>query len=150
MDDKLKKLMKAKGDKKMHPIEKEAKMRSLGELHSMAKGMLGERLHGLKKVSVASDSKEGLEEGLSKAKDILDGKLSGNNVSDTSPEMADAMAEETLETPEEEAEESPAEQELEAKAGLEMHHPDMEEMDEQDIDQKIQELLEMKKRLAKK
>jgi len=149
MDDKLKKLMKAKGDKKIHPIEKEAKMRSLGELHSMAKNMLGDRLQGLKKVTVASDSKEGLEKGLSKAKEIVDGKLSGNNVSDVSPEMANAMAEETLETSEEEAEESPAEQELEAKEGIEMHNPDMEEMDEHEIDEKIQKLMEMKKRLAK-
>jgi len=150
MDEKLKKLMKSKGEKKMHPVEKEAKMASLKELHSMAKNMLGDRLHGLKKVSVMADDKEGLEEGLSKAKSLLDGKLEDGGVSDTSPEMADKLAKETLETPEEEAEESPEEQAMEAAEGTEMHHPDMEEMDEDSIEQKIQHLMEMKKRLAKK
>lgn len=150
MDEKLKKLMKAKGDKKMHPIEKEAKMTSLKELHDMAKGMLGDRLHGIKKVSVMAPNKEGLEQGLSKAKSLLDGHLGDHGVSDTSPEMADKLAEETLETPEEEASESPEEQEMEAAEGVEMHHPHMEEdMDEHSIDEKIKHLMEMKKRLKK-
>lgn len=145
MEDKLKKLMKHKSGKEMHPIEKEAKMKSLGELHQMAKDMLGERLHGMKKVSVMSPDKAGLEAGLSKAKEMLEGKLEDGGVSDTSPEVADHLAQETLETPEEEAEESPEEQAREEAEGTELHHPH-EQMSEDEIDQKIRELMELKKK----
>lgn len=143
MDEKLKKLMKHKSGKEMHPIEKEAKLRSLGDMHKQAMDMLGKKLGGIKKVSVIAPDKSGLEKGLSTAKSLLDGHLEDHGVSDVEPTLADHMSEETLETPEEEMEESPEEQAMEAEEGSEMH-PEMSEMD---IDEKIARLMEAKKRM---
>lgn len=76
----LKKLMQKKMEKEggMEPKAKEAKMELLKELRDMASGMMKEdldgHLSGLKKVTVASDSQEGLKEGLEKAEDIVEKK----------------------------------------------------------------------------
>lgn len=56
---------------KMSDAEKKAKMTALSEAHGMATDMLKDKVKGLKKVTVASDSKEGLKKGLKKAEDIL-------------------------------------------------------------------------------
>ena len=53
---------------KMSDNEKEAKMCVLDELKAMMRGKMGE---DLKEVTVASDSKEGMKEGLEKAKDLV-------------------------------------------------------------------------------
>jgi len=58
-------------DKKMSPLEQKAKMKALKEANGMASDMLKGHLSGLKKVTVASDSKEGLKKGLDKAEDII-------------------------------------------------------------------------------
>lgn len=74
MMDKLSKLMSLKkSGREMSPIEKKAKMDVLGKLNGVADEALGNKLKGLKKVTVASDSPEGLSEGLSKAKEMLHG-----------------------------------------------------------------------------
>lgn len=61
---------------KMNPKEIKAKMQALEALLSEADGMHGDDLEndfkGLKKVTVASDSKDGLHEGLEKASEIID------------------------------------------------------------------------------
>lgn len=73
--DKLSKLMALKkSGREMSPVEKKAKMDVLGQLNGVADEALGNKLKGLKKVTVASDSPEGLSEGLSKAKEMLHGK----------------------------------------------------------------------------
>ena len=61
--------------KKIGDVEKEAKMGVLKEVSDMAGAAMGDKLKGLKKVTVASDSKEGLDKGLSKAKELLDKDL---------------------------------------------------------------------------
>jgi len=77
--DALKKIMEKKISKEgeMEPSKKKAKMELLQELRSMAEGMMKEDLDGhmgaLKKVTVASDSKEGLKEGLEKAEEVVEG-----------------------------------------------------------------------------
>jgi hypothetical protein len=64
-------LMKKKG-KGMDKDKMEAKKAVIQELRQMAEEMMGgDLMEGMKKVTVASDSKEGLEEGLEKAKEIL-------------------------------------------------------------------------------
>jgi hypothetical protein len=72
----LKKKMKS-GDK-LEGTEKEAMRGAIGGLRKMAADMMREDMDGkmssLKKVTVASDSKEGLEKGLDKAKEIVEGK----------------------------------------------------------------------------
>ena len=70
----LKKKMKS-GDK-LEKGDKEAMQGAIGGLRKMAAEMLGEdmegRLQSLKKVTVAAKDKEGLEEGLEKAKEIVE------------------------------------------------------------------------------
>ena len=61
---------------KMNPKEIKAKMQALEALLSEADGMHGDDrendFKGLKKVTVASDSKDGLHEGLEKASEMMD------------------------------------------------------------------------------
>lgn len=71
MHDKLMKKLEKKG-KKLNPTEKEAKMGVLKDLSSQAGSMLKDKLKGLKKVTVASDSPEGLKAGLEKAEELVD------------------------------------------------------------------------------
>jgi hypothetical protein len=81
-----------KDKKEMNPAEKKAKLKALGAANGMASDMLKDHLQGLKKVTVASDSKEGLKEGLKKAEDIV-GKKSDSpfdNSEDDSAEHEDA------------------------------------------------------------
>ncbi len=63
---------KMKDKKKgMHPLERKAKMGVVGDLQKMAEDAMGGKLQGLKKVSVASDSPEGLQTGLEHAQHML-------------------------------------------------------------------------------
>lgn len=87
-DEMLAKLLKKKkSDKVMSEPEKQAKMEVLKNLdEDMAKAM-SEKLAGLKKVTVASDSSEGLEQGLEKAKEMLEAK----EMEDEEPSEEDDM-----------------------------------------------------------
>lgn len=69
MKDKLHKMMAKKRD--LMPHEKKAKMDVVRDLRGVASDMLGDKMEGLKKVSVMSNSPEGLEEGLHKAHEIV-------------------------------------------------------------------------------
>lgn len=65
------------------PVELAAHSSVLGSLMDMADGEGREKVKGLKKVTVASDSPKGLEEGLDKAKQIAGGKYAeGGTVQD--------------------------------------------------------------------
>ncbi len=79
---------------------------------------------GMKKVSVTADSKEGLKEGLDKAKDVVD----------QHPGMSDE--DESMESPEEEASETP---EMEAS----------ENKDEPSTEELMAQIEELKAKLAK-
>lgn len=68
----FKKKMKSEG---MNAIDKEAKLAAVSEMKKMAEDAMSEKLGGLKKVTVASDSEEGLKEGLEKAEDVVEDKL---------------------------------------------------------------------------
>ena len=71
----LDKMMEKKGsDKELDPMYKESKMSMLKALRDeMSQLMKGDLVKpGMKKVEVASDSPEGLSEGLDKAKDMMD------------------------------------------------------------------------------
>lgn len=61
-------------EKGMSPMEKDAKMSVLHDLHKMASDAMANHMTGaMKKVTVASPDEEGLEHGLDKAKDMLHG-----------------------------------------------------------------------------
>lgn len=68
-------LEKAKKGDFLSDSEKEAKMSVINEMKGMMKGMMGDDIRGLKKVTVASDSPEGLKEGLEKAEDVIESKM---------------------------------------------------------------------------
>src|SRR4051812_18460175 len=74
MNDKMKRLIEAKkaAGKGVSGVEKAAKSHVIGAMKQMANDEINGRLGGLKKVSIASDSKDGLEHGLEKAKEIPD------------------------------------------------------------------------------
>ncbi len=82
--DHLKKLKEKKGMHKMHPLEQKAKLGVMHELQKMASDAMGGKLKGLKKVTVAADSEEGLEHGLDKAHDVLKGMPS--DLDDSNPD----------------------------------------------------------------
>lgn len=72
MHDMLKKMAKKNKGRDMSPAEVEAKSSVLKHLIGDMDLMMGDKLKGLKKVSVASDSSEGLKEGLHKAQSLVD------------------------------------------------------------------------------
>jgi len=59
----------------MSDVEKESKKSAIMAMKKMAEDAMGEKLSGLKKVTIASDSEEGLKEGLEKAEDVVEAKL---------------------------------------------------------------------------
>lgn len=92
--DMMKELLKKKKDGvEMDPKEKSAKMDMLKHIKGMAEGAMGDDIKGLKKVTVASDSKEGLETGLKKASDIVEGSGSVMPESGKEDNMVDELGE---------------------------------------------------------
>lgn len=73
MHDKMMKMLMAKKreGKTLSDSEKKSKLQALGGMRDMASQMMGDKLKSLKKVTVASDSKPGLKEGLHKAEDLI-------------------------------------------------------------------------------
>lgn len=110
---KLNKLLeeKAKKAKPMSDAEKQAKMEAVKGMDDLASSMMGDKLHSLKKVSVASPDEEGLAEGLDVAKGMVEQHKMGKDLDAESPsEEHDRMQEGEEGSPEEEASESPAEE----------------------------------------
>lgn len=120
--------------KGMSPLEKKAKLAVLGEAHKSASDMMKGGLANLKKVTIASDSKEGLKEGLDKAEDLL------GEQSDEECEVCDGVG-------------CPhcgmGEKESKKLSGYEDQQEESEPMDEDELDEKIKELLAMKEKLQK-
>jgi hypothetical protein len=58
--------------RKDRDLEKESKLEAISKMRDLASHLKGGSLDGLKKLTVASDSKSGLDEGLSRAKEMLD------------------------------------------------------------------------------
>lgn len=121
MDEKVKKLMalKKKGDKGLSDSDVAAKKAALDDLLDMAKGAMGGKLAGLKKVTVASDSQEGLQKGLDLAKKKL-GEMHASDETEMDKvghgegeEVEGDAAEEASETPEEESAEGTSGEALE-------------------------------------
>ena len=112
MQDMLKKMKKKEGS--MSPHEKNAKMSVLSHLRDMAQEAMGGKLKGVKKVSVMSDSPEGLQHGLEAAHEMVEHK--------------DEMSPDHMETEPHEESEDPyenLEDEQEEKAPHEMSHSEL-------------------------
>jgi hypothetical protein len=108
---------------KMNPKEIKAKMQALEALLSEADGMHGDDLEndfkGLKKVTVASDSKHGLEEGLEKASEMMDSE------SEDESELKDKIDEDMMKMDSSENELSLPEMKHKMEDGSEMSDKDM-------------------------
>lgn len=90
--------------KKLSPMEKKASSTVLDELRKHAQSKMNEKMKGLKKVTVASDSEEGLKKGLEKAEEVLDDTedMEETEQEDVSPEDSeDSYDDEDCDTPEE-------------------------------------------------
>jgi hypothetical protein len=88
MHEKLMKMMAKKRD--LSPSEKKAKMDAVHEMRGAASEMMGHKMDGLKKVSVMSNSKEGLAAGLDKAKGIVSQDQEDQMSSDAEAPYSDA------------------------------------------------------------
>lgn len=146
-------MFKDKKKDKLSDLAQKAKMSVLQDIHGKAGEDMSDKLRGLKKVAVMSDSEEGLRDGLEKAKGILEAKkgvVSEHDEKDQSlPESMDDVMEpkEMPENEPSESEESDEEEMPEMSAHESMHDA----MSEEDIDKKIAELhmLKHKKRMGK-
>ena len=132
----IKKLLELKAKKKqLDPIDKEAKTSVVKGLQRAAEELMGEKLNGLKKVTVASNDKEGLEKGLDKAKDML---------SKHDPESeGEKLEEETGMDLDSDNEQGESEEHQEAVLGES-------EYSEQELDAKLAELMKQKEALKAK
>lgn len=127
--EKLMQKLEKKG-KKLKPLEQKAKLDVIKELSSQAGEALGDKLKGLKKVTVASDSKEGLKAGLEKAEDILEKHDRESPVEKMEEEMGADL--------DHDGEEGESEEHKESVMGG--------EMSPEEIEAKIQELMALKKK----
>lgn len=169
MHDKLKKILGKKRDLK--PAEKHAKMHVLKHMRDEAAGEMGHKLGSLKKVSVMSDSKEGLEKGLDKAKQVVSTPEmermldhSENPYGDAQSAMEEHSGDHQnqeaqyseggeVETPDKgeygpQDQESPAEEESEEQG--EEGHEELEGLDLEEIQKRIDHLMELHKKLSEK
>lgn len=123
----LHKLMakKKQEGKKLSPMEKKGKEESLSSLIDDMMSMDGDKVKGLKKVTVASDSPKGLSKGLEKAKELIGGAPTGGLEDEEMPEGEEMMEEEMPEGEEssemesEEAEDESLDTEEEIEAEIE-------------------------------
>lgn len=121
------------------PLKHHAKLNVLNDLRDAASDMMGDGLHaGLNKVSVAAPDKEHLEEGLDKAKDMLDQSPDDESADDDMDADPDADQDPNSDEASE-GEESPEEEQSEDQdPGMEDH------MSPEEIEAKIQELQQLK------
>lgn len=156
MREKLMKKLQSKG-KELDPLEKQAKMGVIKELSKQAGDMLGSQIHPMKKVTVASDSKEGLKEGLDKAAGLVEHA----NEHETDPDkLMEEAEEESGADLDKDMEEGESDEHLGKILGHMTHnepsadsmqHGSEVEMHPDEIDAKIAQLKELKaKKLAGK
>lgn len=139
--------------KKLNEIEKKAGSKVLDELRKHAQSMMSGKMKGLKKVTVASDTPEGLKKGLNVAEDMIKSKsgsdltkspldevLGKSKVEKLDESHPDEI--EGLEGDEHEESESP-----EFEAGEQ--EEESEEMSEEELDAKIKELMTLKANMKK-
>lgn len=105
--------------KKLSGAEKKGKEDTLSSLIDDMMGMDGDKVKGLKKVTIASDTSKGLKKGVEKAEEMLDeGGMSdeempeGEQLADAEEEMPEAEESSDMEMAEAEDEEEMSKEEL--------------------------------------
>lgn len=113
---------------KMSDMAKKSKLSVLKDLHKQASDAMKGDLEGMKKVTVAADSKSGLKEGLEKAEEMLgdDDEVGEQGEYDTGDKERDEQSE-----------------------GFEDQQEESEPMDEDELNAKIAELVKLKEKLQK-
>lgn len=119
--------------KSLSESEKKAKMTPLKEAHRMACDMLKDKVKGLKKVTIASDSEEGIKKGIKKAEEVFGMRKSEDE------EMGEHESEDEEMGEKDEAEASEYEDQQE----------ESEPMDEAEINAQIEHLMKLKEKLSK-
>jgi hypothetical protein len=124
--------------KKLSDTEKKASQTVLGDLRKHMQGMLSDKMKGMKKVTVASDTKEGLKKGMETAEKILKSK---DDVSTDLLEPKDEIAKQT--------EEELPEGDSEFLEDSSEEASECDDMSEEELDAKIKELMAAKAKLSK-
>jgi hypothetical protein len=135
---------KAEG-KSMSPSHEKAKGTVLSDLMDHLEGMGMDKVKGMKKVSVASDSPQGLKAGLDKAKDLVSHTEEGEDEHD--PEMSDSGPNPDVTDSDEDSEGSDAEESGESPE-MEASEDESSEDDKSHAD-KDAEIAQLKAELAK-
>ena len=151
MYDQLMKKLGKKG-KKLEPNEKEAKMNVVKELSKQAGDMMGDKVKGLNKVSVAAPDKKGLEKGLDMANKLIKGGMPGSHSDKNPDDKMEAAEEEMGDDLDKDSEEGESEEHKEAVLGEEKHDmaEECKDMSPEDIEKQIQALQDLKQeKLAK-
>lgn len=125
--------------KKLSPMEQKASSKVLSDLRGTAQDMMKGKMNGLKKVTVASDSKEGLKKGLELAKKIAGKPSESESELDESEESCPVCSEAPCGC--ESSEEESSEEESEESSHV---SPEEEVMSAEELDRRIQALLSLK------
>lgn len=136
--------MKKKG-RPLGEHEMEAKMKVIKAMRDMAAGHMGEKLKGLKKVTVASNDKEGLEAGLEKAKAMI-GSGSDKERDDDMEDLEEDFGAD-LDHDDEEGEPLAHKMDVPHKESTEC---DPSELSEDELDAKLAELMALKNQMDAK
>lgn len=158
--DKFKAMLAKKRDLKPH--EKMAKMDVLKDMKDAAKESFGNKLDGMKKVAVMSNSPEGLKAGLEKAHDMVGDQsedpammsmggeathgYADGGEAELPPEMMDDSSDEDMQ--DSDSSEMPSEEQDEDAESMDHEHA--EDMDLNAIKAKIAHLLELQKQYESK
>lgn len=143
------KMMKMMGEKKkLSPMEVKAKTGVLEQLKKDMQDMMGEKVAGLKKVTVASNDPKGLEQGLEKAKEMIHGGAEPDShlpeQHDESQDMEESEDHELAESPEDEMSEH------KDHMAMALGQDEEEGEDEAALDAKIEMLMKKKEMMKKK
>ena len=149
MHEKIAKLMAKKKGRPMDELEKEAKMSVIKDLGAAASEAMRGKLDGLKKVTVASDSPEGLTHGLKKAEEIVQGMPGMKDAAEHDEEMMEDAEDGEGRDGDELAGGVESDEDAEDMAE-EGHDGEHEDMSEEELDAKLAELMDKKKKLEAK
>lgn len=148
----MSKMFEKKKGSKMSDTEMGAKKSVLESLRDEMSKAMGDKLSGLKKVTVASDSKEGLQNGLSTAKNMVEGGKGGTVGDSYGHELEKAVEDDEMDTHPTDNSDDNDEAEAEGPIGEEDESPEEEsheegeDMSHEEIDAKLKHLLALKKK----
>lgn len=145
--EKFKKLLEKKRQmgKSLDGVERDAKMSAVQSLKDMANEAMKGKIDGMKKVTVASDSSEGLEHGMDKAKELIKGREGMADLGKLGEDEMDDMGEASEDKGHYDDEFGPESDD----ASPNEETPEEDDMSHEDIDKELERLMAKKKKLSK-